>query len=268
MLDAGEGLDCPILKTLCKIQINSMPGSTSGNVLQDLCGCEVDEEIEIELGKLEGDISHVIDVILQKMKRKSTVLCSIKFHDHSLFMSGQTISFKLSLISWKECSIPIYNLKSDVCFNYALENKETGTKLFKQLKPYAAASFYSQAIKYLIVATASNDLSEELQIKAKDLLVMCHVNLAACLLKYELYPEVIANCNDALKLQGDNIKALYRRAVCFLAMNDLENAKNDISVGLKLDHTNKALLSLSNKLKEKIASADATLANRLKSLFA
>ena len=268
LVECGEGCQCPFLRTVCRIFISNTSNGTSTEKLERLTGFKVNEEIDIKLGSGQGDISHIIDRICQKMKPQSTSLCTITFHKTSILLPNETVNFSVHLISWSKLSKPMYLLKPDSCLEYALEYKETGTVLFKQSQIYVAASFYSKAIKYLVIAKSSTDLPEEIKSRIINVLVVCYVNLAACLLKYRFYPEVIASCNDALQLKPDDLKALYRRASSFLALNDLENAEKDISFGMQLNKQNKAFSFLKAELKIKIAEADAQLSKRLKTLFA
>lgn len=267
VVEPGVGFECPYLRTVCKVCLNSLPDGTSEDDLERLCGCKVNTEIDYKLGCEEGNFSYVIDLICKKMKRKSCFNCKVTFSEKSIFLPCQTISFSIKLMSWSELSMQIYLLKPETCLDYALENKETGTKLFKQSRTNVASCFYSQAIKYLITANSCNDVSDEIKEKVNNVLITCHVNLAACLLKYELYPETISNCSDALLLQHDHLKALYRRAVSYLALNDLDNAEKDIMFGLELDKQNKAFANLHSDFRIKMAKVNKQLSDQLKKLF-
>ena len=265
VLCAGSGLECPVLGTACKVVISNVDDGTTENKLSQLCGCKINDEVQIVLEKEEGDISHIIDTVCLKMKRNSQILCKVTILGDSVFMPNENISFIIHLISWDLHTVPIYKLEPDACFRLALYYKDTGTCLFKLTRTHIAAIFYSRAIKYLIIMINNCNNEDE---KAKKVLSICHVNLAACLLKFKLYPEVIANCSDALLLEENNIKALYRRAVAYLSLNDLDNAESDISLGIKLDHNNSAFVKLQSDLKEKTAFMNAQLSERLKTLFA
>jgi len=233
-----------------------------------LCGCKVDEDVEIQLGLCEGDISPIIDSLCMNMKKDSKIMCKTTFKNDSLVLSGACIEFIIHLISIIEQAVPIYRLAPYNCFQYAIQCKDAGTHLFKQSKIHVAALFYAKSIKYLIIAINSLDENSKVEYEtSREILAVCHTNLAACLLSYKLFSKVIVNCTDALHIQPSNVKALYRRAVSYLSLNDFENAENDISLGSKLSHQCKAFSKLSSNLKEKIAFSNAQLSSRLKTLF-
>ena len=266
VLCIGNGLASPVLRTICRVNIGTVDGGTSKVLLEQLCRCKINAETEIQLGIQEGEISHIIDSMCLKMKADSKILCKLTFKNDFVFMPDESVTFFLHLVSWNRPVIPVYRLTLDTCYFYAIENKNTGTRLYKQSRTYVAAIFYSRAIKYLV--TMANLNGTELDDKErKETLAICHLNLAACLLKLRLYSEVICNCTDTLEIQSCNIKALYRRAESYLCLNDFEKAEKDIGLGLKLDHKNKAFLKLKFDLKERTSFADAQLSNNLKTLF-
>ena len=45
--------------------------------------------------------------------------------------------------------------------------------------------------------------------------VKLHLNIAMCFLKLKNNHKVINNCTDALELDNDNVKALFRRATAY-----------------------------------------------------
>ena len=267
ILDVGVGIETPSLQTVCKVQISTVSNGTSEEDLERFCHCTINQDVEITLGCEEGDISHIIDALCKNMKQNSRALYKIVFLNNSLFLPGENISFVLHVISWNNRAPPIYKLRPNACLELAVEKKNAGTRLFNLSRIFVATCFYSKAIKYLIVAHTSPDITAEKKEEALELLVVCHINLAACLLKHNKFPEVIANCTDALNLQPKNLKALYRRAVGYISINDFENARKDIETGIEVNPRSDALNNLAIKLKEKVASANAALSKRLKVMF-
>lgn len=53
--------------------------------------------------------------------------------------------------------------------------------------------------------------------QARELRKTCHLNLAAVKVKQGKWKEVVSNCSKVLEADGDNIKALYRRAQAYLS---------------------------------------------------
>eukprot|EP01016_Furgasonia_blochmanni_P001059 TRINITY_DN1037_c0_g3_i2.p1 TRINITY_DN1037_c0_g3~~TRINITY_DN1037_c0_g3_i2.p1 ORF type:complete len:170 (-),score=57.29 TRINITY_DN1037_c0_g3_i2:186-695(-) len=53
-------------------------------------------------------------------------------------------------------------------------------------------------------------------------------------MKMKNYSQAIVHCNEVLKNKPENIKALYRRGMSHLAMDELEKAKDDFEEGMEL----------------------------------
>ena len=67
--------------------------------------------------------------------------------------------------------------------------------------------------------TASNqEHSEENQLKVEDFTVKCHNNLAAALIKLSNWKDALQACLVAEKLDGKNIKTLFRKGTVSLAV--------------------------------------------------
>ena len=52
----------------------------------------------------------------------------------------------------------------------------------------------------------------------------CHLNLAAAKLQLEEYEEVLTQCRLALVVDSEKIKALYRRGLAHLALDEFPKA--------------------------------------------
>jgi len=76
--------------------------------------------------------------------------------------------------------------------------------------------------------------------KKNALLLAGYLNLAACYLKLENYPEVIQNCEKALEIDPKNSKGLFRKGQAHLGLKDYEVAKDYFTQVLQTDETNKA----------------------------
>ena len=113
-----------------------------------------------------------------------------------------------------------------------LEEKERGNAMFKAGDYEQALMFYSSALK------GAKQVSNIMMAVT----LLC--NKAAVLLKMENYQRCIEECNEALQLQPDAIKALYRRAQAYKATKDLASAYKDLAFLLKLQPTNAEAIAL------------------------
>ena len=68
-----------------------------------------------------------------------------------------------------------------------------------------------------------------------------YLNIAACQMKMRQYEYAIKNCTKALEIDGENIKALYRRCIALTEINEFERARKDAEEALSIDESNQAL---------------------------
>merc|ERR1711957_852013 len=93
------------------------------------------------------------------------------------------------------------------------------------------------------VANYTPDENEE----ARKLKVSCHANSAQCYLKAAdaahkdggtnasepYYKKARTSCDDVLDLDPENVKAMFRRSLCWEKMGDVQAAMKDIKNALK-----------------------------------
>nr|CAB3267509.1 protein unc-45 homolog B-like [Phallusia mammillata] len=268
-LTVGEGFNCPRLYSKCSVVTTSVEYNLKQKVTEStdkiIFGHKTDGEVEIELGFGEGEISVAIDDCLRAMKTGETQKVSVNVtKQFGTLCEGDTILFTIKLASFQH-AVPLYEMTSDECLSLAQRLKEIGTGLFNDKRTHLAGTFYSKALKQLIILSSLED--SLLQEDTEKLLIACHSNLAACQLKLGLYDHVVENCSDALALDCNHLKALYRRASAFLALHDSERAQADVDQGLQIDPSNKMFISLKKELIKTHSAEDKLLSQRLSSMF-
>jgi heat shock protein 4 len=136
-------------------------------------------------------------------------------------------------------------LKKPERMRLVAKNKEEGNELFRDGNYQHAAMRYVKALSHAskFFDLTSDDLEEVHALK-----LSLYLNLAQCYLKLESWSKAIANCNDALALDGKSVKALYRRAVAYEKEKDLERAQQDVKQALELAPQDKAVLKLDERL--------------------
>ncbi|KAG8048012.1 hypothetical protein GUJ93_ZPchr0008g12251 [Zizania palustris] len=67
--------------------------------------------------------------------------------------------------------------------------------------------------------------SEDEKNQSKQLKVTCNLNNAAFKLKLEDYKQAVKLCTKVLKLDSQNVKALYRTAQVYIQLADLQDVK-------------------------------------------
>ena len=102
---------------------------------------------------------------------------------------------------------------------WVIEAKENGNKLFREKKSKEAIVQYSNGLN------AVNWPKEE-----SDLRVQLLTNRAFCYLNVNEYELCIRDCNDALHLQPNNPKALFRRSQALQKIGKLQEAFTGLHV--------------------------------------
>ena len=124
-----------------------------------------------------------------------------------------------------------------------VRDKDVGNALFK-------AGDYEQALTLY-----SSALSGAKQVSNTVMAVTLLCNKAAVLLKMENYQRCIEECNEALQLQPDAVKALYRRAQAYKATKDLASAYKDLAFLLKLQPSNVEAIALMRLTREAFSNS-------------
>ena len=77
------------------------------------------------------------------------------------------------------------------------------------------------------------------------------------------YIKAKASADEALKVEGNNVKAKFRKATAMEKLGDLDGATRDVKTALKIDPTNSDFA----KLKERIAQLQATQTKKDKKMY-
>ena len=75
-----------------------------------------------------------------------------------------------------------------------------------------------------------------------DLMNSSELNMAACKLKTQNYPEVIQHCTSVLRTNSKCVKALLRRSRAYRLSDHFDKALEDLRVAIEVEPSNKILL--------------------------
>lgn len=109
--------------------------------------------------------------------------------------------------------------------------KNEGDEFLKEKKYLDAINSYEKGLLQLFY-TFSDDPEEDKQVYA--IKVSLNMNMSMCLINVSKYEEAIGQCQEALRLDKNNLKALYRIAYSYLKLDKLEESKKVISDSLKI----------------------------------
>ena len=112
------------------------------------------------------------------------------------------------------------------------KNKEEGTELFKDKNFRPAAARYHKALTH---CAKFFDLNKDDEAEVKALKLSLYLNLASCYIKLDNWEQVLRNCTEALQLDPQNAKALFRRSAYYESKRDWDNAMGDLKKCSKLN---------------------------------
>ncbi|TNN42290.1 Peptidyl-prolyl cis-trans isomerase D [Liparis tanakae] len=143
----------------------------------------------------------------------------------------------------------------DSVLSVAEDVKNVGNTLFKNQDWKAAVSKYSKALRggvcrYLEVS--GELLAEEAQQKLEPTALSCFLNTAACNLKMQLWQDALDSCNEALELNQENTKALFRRAQAWQGLKENGNAMIDLKKAHGVAPEDKAIGNELKRVQQKI----------------
>jgi len=155
----------------------------------------------------------------------------------------------------------------------AMEAKAAGNALFGEGKYEQAVEAYVKGItfwKYFkhekgndflpLISGVEGVEEPGMRKVAEELLVHCFLNVAASLLKLSYFDDAIYACNEVLKMDDENVKALYRRGLCQVGKDSavsLEIGVKDLHRAHILDPSNAPLAAAYQKQKRALREQDA-----------
>lgn len=142
---------------------------------------------------------------------------------------------------------------------FCTEQKERGSNHLKNGRNRLALERYARVVeclpRYKRESSSSSinveffDLEED-RCKARELKKACRLNFAMAALKVEAFYSAVKACDEVLKDDKNNVKALYRRAQGRLGANDFEDAAKDCKRILDIEANNKEARALYQKVKQ------------------
>lgn len=113
---------------------------------------------------------------------------------------------------------------------FSLKKKDQGTELFKAGRILAAIDRYDKVIQMWRYEKSLGSHEKDV----KNVQLQCYTNLSACYLKTRNMDKVFDNANEALKIDPNHVKALFRRARVHAERNDDDLALSDLEKSVAL----------------------------------
>jgi len=132
-----------------------------------------------------------------------------------------------------------------------MKNKKEANELFSDKNYRHAAARYAKALTH---CSKFFDLSPDEQKEVDDVKMSLYLNIALAYIKLEKLDNALQSCNDALKIDEKNTKALYRRATVLYQKRKFDDAVKDLVQAEKLAPDDKAILKLRKLVDQQLAN--------------
>lgn len=233
-----------------------------------------EEEPPFEFKIDEEQVIDGLDRAVKTMKKGEVALVTIQpeyafgrsesQQDLATVPVNATVHYEVEMISFTK-EKESWDMNTQEKIEAAGKKKEEGNAWFKAGKYERASRRYEKAAKFIEYDSSFTD--EEKQ-QSKVLKISCKLNNAACKLKLKDYKEAEKLCSKVLELDGQNVKALYRRAQAYIQLVDLELAEIDIKRALEIDPDNRDVKLEYKILKDKVREYNKKEAQFYSNIFA
>lgn len=273
-IQKGHGIVRPTEDCVCSVRIENVSSEEGNHVIQKgdkkihigERDTHVDDAIDTCLRSMtEGEISTFMSVLLckstdlkngggtSKIKGTDTYESESEPHTPKTRPDPSIIDIKIELISIDKPGLQTWQLSPEEKLNKALGLKERGNSLYRSGDISLAFSRYRKAIMVLISMLPESNIPEDSLTDFTQARCHCYLNLAACQMKIKKWEYVIENCTKVLRIQPDNMKALYRRGQAYQQTKHFTAAKSDLQQCLKVEPKNKSVLTALQEISLKVS---------------
>ncbi|KAJ6880304.1 hypothetical protein NC652_033594 [Populus alba x Populus x berolinensis] len=269
ILKEGEGYERPDDGTVVQVKLI---GKLEDGTIFVKKGHEEEPPFEFKID--EEQVIDGLDRAVKTMKKGEVALVTIQpeyafgrsesQQDLATVPVNATVHYEVEMISFTK-EKESWDMNTQEKIEAAGKKKEEGNAWFKAGKYERASRRYEKAAKFIEYDSSFTD--EEKQ-QSKVLKISCKLNNAACKLKLKDYKEAEKLCSKVLELDGQNVKALYRRAQAYIQLVDLDLAEIDIKRALEIDPDNRDVKLEYKILKDKVREYNKKEAQFYSNIFA
>jgi tetratricopeptide (TPR) repeat protein len=126
--------------------------------------------------------------------------------------------------------------------------KNEGDDFLKNKQFTEAVNSYEKGLLQLFYTFADDPEEDK---KVDELKKSINMNLSLCKINLQKYDEAIGYCQEALRIDKNNLKAIYRQAFSYFKLDKFDDAKTLIEQGLTLQEDSQEFLSLKNDIAKK-----------------
>jgi peptidyl-prolyl isomerase D len=141
--------------------------------------------------------------------------------------------------------------------------RQTGNSYFKEGNYTAALEKYGKSVRYAGTIIMTSVISDEVNA----ILAACHSNSAMCWLKLKKFNEAKKSADDCLRIEPQNVKALYRRGLALLGCGETEDAIENFRRIIALEPENADAAAQLAEAQERLKKEKEKIAAGYKKMF-
>ena len=248
VIKEGEGYDFP--KDMAKV-ILCVTSATDGDA--SLAGF-TPKVLAFTAGN--GEVCDALECAVTEMKKGEkamlTVTTPTQAQETQLGLSKltTTVVFTLKLQRF-DAPKPTWSLTEQEKVDYALARKNVAGAIFKTGRVQLALERYKKIVELFTYIDTFKE--EDIKTRAKELKRVCELNKAACYLRLQEHAEAKKSCDEVLKEESKNVKALYRRAKAEFGLKNFQECILECQRVVDIDPENKEARVLIKQAAEQIA---------------
>ena len=143
----------------------------------------------------------------------------------------------------------IFEMSNEDKFESCRVFKREGIAYFREGQFFRACASFRKITVYLAYTFPDNEKEQKIY---DDLSNSSELNMAACKLKIQDYPEVIRHCDSVLRSNSKCVRALLRRSQAYRLSDHFDNAMKDLRNALTIEPSNASLIHEMEALKGQI----------------
>lgn len=243
-LRAGRGCDTPMESAKVMLLVDA---ATNG--FSPLAAFEK-ATLHFTLGN--GEVCDVLELATKEMRKGERAMLKISSPALAVEprlglvdLCAERVVYYVELVDFENCSDP-RSLALEELLAYALARKDIAAVLFKKGRLQLACQRYAHIVEVL-------SMLEDSDSKARELLNVCRLNKATCLVKLKGFARAKEACDLVLREEPENVnlvKAYYRRAQAAFGLESFADCIRDCKSAIGLDTSNTDARSLLKQAKE------------------
>jgi len=151
----------------------------------------------------------------------------------------------------------------------AKDCKNEGVELYMKREFRGAFLKFSLGVKYLVTILSKSEKGEDnpLEAEKSQLITVLYNNLASCHVQKGNWEHAADVATSVLEKDPLNVKALYRRGISYIEIQEYEKARIDLDKLLELEPDNQLAKNRINLLNERVRQFNNDFAVRMKKMF-